>query len=410
MMTGDTMTPQTTTLQAIRRLAIIRQGLHQRPAHSSRETLLEIIRRTGLLQLDSVSVTARSHYLVMLSRAGLYDPAELDMLLADGHLFEYWAHAACMIPIEHYPYFEPWIRHKRETRTHFYRDMGSNPAETVEWVMKEIREQGALSSKEFESQRDGESGWWNWKPAKMALEYLFDHGYLMISHRVNFHRYYQLTEHVLEKHDFKLDYTLDDWQRWATMAGLRQQGSGTVADIADYYRLGKRTAEQNIMEMVRSGEVLPLQVEDMKTPMYIHRDDWPLLQEVEAGQHMPQVTTFLSPFDNLIWYRPRVEALFGFYYRIELYTPAPKRKYGYYVLPILHRDQLVGRIDPKIERKSRCFRIHALHLEPGTEVNDDLTAGMAAAVREFAAFHGCDTVEIDKSDDEDLKAAILQAV
>ena len=400
----------TISLETARRLAIVKQGLHQRPTTTDRDTLLQIIRRIGLLQLDSVSVTARSHYLVMHSRAGLYDPDELDSLLTDGHVFEYWAHAACIIPIEHYPYFEAHIQHKRETETNFYRGMGDNPPEIIEYVMGEIRQRGALASKDFETRREGENGWWNWKPSKVALEYLFNHGHLMTSHRVNFHRYYQLTERVLEKNNFTLDKTLEEWQHWATVNGLRYQGACTLGDIADYYRLKKTTVQQVLEPLLKAGEVIPLKVENRKMPFYLHHEDLPLLQEIEAGNHAPQLTTFLSPFDNLIWYRQRVETLFDFYYRIELYTPAPKRKYGYYVLPILHNDQLIGRIDPKIERKERCFRIHALHLEPDTTITDDMIEDISSAMREFAAFHGCEQMVIDKAANEDLKAEILRRV
>ena len=399
-----------TSRDAIRTLAVVKQGLHQRPPDAARDTLRRIVQQIGLLQLDSVSVTARSHYLVMLSRAGLYDVAALDSLLTEGHLFEYWAHAQCLAPIEAYPYFDARIRHKRETGTHYYRGMGDNPDDLVERVLAEIRANGPMSSKDFESARNGESGWWNWKPAKMALEYLFDHGHLMISHRVNFHRYYDLTERVLAKHDLTLDKTLDDWHRWAVVNALRQQGAGTLNDIADYYRLLKQTARAALNPLIEAGEVLALKVDGLKTPLYLHRDDLPLLQAVERGDHAPTLTTFLSPFDSLVWYRDRVEALFDFYYRIELYTPAAKRQYGYYVLPVLHRGRLVGRIDPKIERREKRFVMRALHLEPGVEADAELIAGLAGAVREFMAFHDCIAFALESAPNDAIRSALIQAV
>ncbi|MBZ0297604.1 MAG: winged helix DNA-binding domain-containing protein [Anaerolineae bacterium] len=398
------------TLDTVRELTVVKQGLHQRPANTHPEALRSIIQRIGLLQLDSVSVTARSHYLVMLSRAGLYDRDDLDSLLTSGQLFEYWAHAQCLIPIESFPYFKPLIDERRAKRKEYYRGMGSDPETTLNLVLQQIRDNGAMASKDFESPRNGESGWWNWKPAKVALEFLFDHGHLMISHRVNFHRYYELTERVLEKHGFKLDKTLEDWHRWAVVAGLRQQGMGVIADIADYYRLSKRTTQEMLNELVSSGEVLSLEVEGLRGPVYLHRDDLPLAQAVADGQHAPQVTTFLSPFDNLVWYRDRAEAVFKFYYRIEMYTPAAKRQYGYYVLPILHRGQLVGRIDPKIDRKAKRFIMRALHLEPDTVITDELVSGLADAIREFMAFHNCTDFALESSPSLQLEDALFAAL
>jgi uncharacterized protein YcaQ len=405
----DAMKPQhTTSIDMIRRMAVVRQGLHQRPPRVDRAALRQLIHQIGLLQLDSVSVTARSHYLVMLSRAGLYDPADLDSLLADGHLFEYWAHAACLIPIEHYPYFHPFIHHRRQTSQGYYRGMGSDPQATLSHVLDTIRQQGPLSSKDFESRRDGESGWWNWKPAKVALEYLFNHGHLMISHRVSFQRYYDLTERVLDGRGLVLDKSLDDWYRWAVVAGLRHQGAGTTADIADYYRLRKGDAQRVLNQLAQSGELMLLEVEGLRVKVYLHRDDWPLLQAVEAGQHIPRLTTFLSPFDNLLWYRDRIQALFDFFYRVEMYTPQPKRQYGYYVMPILHHGRLVGRIDPRVDRKAGVFSIRALHLEPGVEITDDLVEGLVGAVREFMAFHACQDFMLEQAHTDDLRAALLR--
>lgn len=400
----------TFTLDTIRNLAVVRQGLHQRPAKPDAVALLDIIQRIGLLQLDSVSVTARSHYLVMLSRAGLYNRDDLDNLLTSGRLFEYWAHAQCLVPIESFPYFEALIAHKRDTRQNFYRGLGNAPEITLNTVLEHIHENGPTSSRDFESPREGESGWWNWKPAKVALEFLFDHGHLMISHRVNFHRYYDLTERVVEKHSFRLDKTLEDWHRWAVIAGLRQQGMGVTADIADYYRLQKRTTQEVLNELVKSGEVLAFEIDGLRTPAYLHRDDLRLAEAVADGQHPPQVTTFLSPFDNLIWYRDRAEAVFRFYYRIEIYTPAAKRQYGYYVLPILHHGQLVGRVDPKIDRRAKRFIMHALHLEPDTVVTDDLVQGLAGAIKEFMAFHHCTDFAMESCVSQQLEDALFAAL
>lgn len=397
---------RTTAQQA----AIIRQNLHQRPQNPDKMSLKKIIRQLGLLQLDSINVTARSHYLVMLSRAGLYSVDDLDALLPERAVFEYWAHAACMIPMEDFGYFYPHMLAQQEPNRYLARRLGDDPQQIIDQALNAIREQGALSSGDFEHRREEKGSWWNWKPAKAALEYLYDCGRLMVSHRRHFHRYYDLPERVLDGIDVARDKSLDDWREWAVPAGLRPLGVGWLADIADYYRMKKQPAREALSRLEKSGEVLKIQVEGIQEMAYIHQEDLPLLDEIEAGKHPFQVTSFLSPFDNLIWYRDRTERLFDLFYRVEMYTPSSKRKYGYYVLPILHRDRLIGRIDPKIDREARRFIIRALHLEAGILPDSAMIDDLAACIREFMRFHDCDTFALEECADGKLKKALLKAV
>jgi len=400
--------PITVTRDDVKRLSIYKQGLNQRPESNDKEALKRIIERIGLLQLDSISVVARSHYLVMLARAGLYNRADLDDLLTEGWLFETWAHAACQLPISSYPYYHAYIQQKqlKETKWHI-KKLGDESEEIIGEVYNTLRDEGAMSSKDFDSAKKQAGGWWNWKPAKVALEYLFDRGEIMVTHRENFHRYYDLTERVLAKHDFTLDKTLDDFLQWTIEQGLRHTGIGTIADIADYYRRKKTPTKAVIADMVESGEVIPVEVVGWQDEeAYIHRDDLPLLEQIQAGQHDPQLTVFLSPFDPLFWHRDRDEMLWDFYYRIEVYTPKAKRQYGYYVMPILHKQELVGRIDPKVYRKKKHLVFHALHLEDTTVVTPELTRGLITAIEEFMAFHHCKTFELTACEDKDLKQAI----
>lgn len=395
----------------VKRLSIYKQGLHQRPAKNSQGELKQIIERIGLLQLDSISVVARSHYLVMLARAGLYNRSELDDLLTDGFLVEQWAHAACQLPMAHYPYYYPVLQQKQlKESKHHIKSLGDATEEIVQRVLDAIRENGAMSSKDFDSARKSKGGWWNWKPAKIALEYLFDRGELMVSTRHKFQRYYDLPERVLNGREITLNKTLDDYQQWTTLCGLHHLGIGTIADIADYYRQPKRQTATIIQQFVDAGDVLPVEVIGWQQPAYIHHDDLPLLEEIQTGKHTPELTVFLSPFDNLIWNRDRTEALWDFFYRIEVYTPKDKRIYGYYVMPILHRGELIGRIDPKIDRKAKKLMIHTLHLEDGVEVSDEMSEGIIAALREFMAFHHCTTFELSTCKDKSLKKRIVKAM
>ena len=395
------------TREDVKRLAVYKQGLHRRPQDSSQAELKRIIERIGLLQLDSISVIARSHYLVMLARAGLYQPADLDDLLTGGFLFESWAHAACQIPMAHYPCFHAWIQQKqlKETRWHIDR-LGSDADVIIRRVLETVREQGPMSSKDFQDARRRAGSWWNWKPAKVALEYLFDRGELMVAYRRQFQRYYDLSERVLANKNLKLDKTLEDYRRWTIEQGLRHIGIGTVDHIADYYRRPKREATAIINEMHRQGIVQPVEVAGREETAWIHRGDIALLDDIKAGQHEPQMTLFLSPFDNLFWHRGRDAMLWDFHYRIEVYTPRAKRVYGYYVLPILHGGELVGRVDPKADRKNKRLIFHALHLEDKTQVTAELIAGLIRAIEEFLAFHQCESFELRQCQNRALKRAL----
>ena len=397
--------------QDVKRLSVYKQGLHQRPASSDQAALKRIIERIGLLQLDSISVVARSHYLVMLARAGLYDPTELDALLDEGFLFETWAHAMCQLPSAHYPWYHAYKRDQRLNKNQWQVDrLGLDMQPIIDQVLATIRQRGAMSSKEFESQRQGEDGWWNWKPTKVALEFLLDRGDLMVSHRVKFQRYYDLPERVLARHSFRLDKTIDDFKRWTIERGLRHIGIATGNQVADYYRQYKRDAARILADMQRAGDALPVEVAGWPDAAFIHRDDLALLEQVQAGEHEPRLTVFLSPFDNLFWDRDRDLMLWDFFYRIEVYTPKAKRVHGYYVMPILHGSELIGRIDPKVDRKRKRLVFNNLHLERGVKLKGALYRGLIGAIEEFMAFHGCDSFELAKCNRAPLGRRLRKAL
>ena len=406
------------SLETARTMAVYKQGLHCRPSvadparFANRGALLDIIRRIGLLQLDSISVVARSHYLVMLSRAGLYDPADLDALLyPERRLFEGWAHAACLIPVEDYEYLRPTMLARRDRPLHKWtaRRLGDDPQGILDAVLNEVRERGPLASRDFEDTRDERGTWWDWKPAKTALEILFAHGHLMVDRRESFQRYYDLAERVLPASANAPVCTMKEYRRWATLRGVGILGVATGSHVSDYYRLNKPSTRARLTSLVAEGAVLPVEVEGWKEKAYLDPEDLPLVAEIERGAHTPQVTTLLSPFDNLIWERDRTSELFGFEYRSEMYTPAAKRQYGYYVLPILHRGRLVGRLDPKADRKAKLMRIRALYLEPGEAITGGLVKDLAGALREFAAFHGSERLLVERSEPEELAAHLIEA-
>jgi uncharacterized protein YcaQ len=404
------------SLETARALAVVKQGLHRRPPAADSQTLLEGIRRIGLLQLDTISVVARSHYLVMLSRVGLYDPADLDALLyPDRSLFESWAHAACLIPVADYPFFAPLIQARRQQPPEHWieRRLGDDPQGVLDAVLAEVRQRGPLASRDFEDPRAQRGTWWDWKPAKTALEVLFHGGYLMVDRREGFQRYYDLAERVLPTSAHPPQHTLDDYHRWATLRSVSCMGVATAPQVSDYYRQKKPATRARVKALAAEGALLPVEVEGWKETAYLHPADLPLVDEIEAGVYQPTLTTFLSPFDNLTWDRQRLSDLFGFDYRIEMYTAAAQRQYGYYVLPILHCGRLVGRLDPKADRKAGTLIIRAIYLEPGQSITDDLVAGIAGALREFMAFHRSKRLLIerpvdDRPEAEELVARLLE--
>jgi uncharacterized protein YcaQ len=398
------------SLNTARILAVVKQGLHRRPPAAGKQALVDIIRRIGLLQLDTIHVVARSHYLVILSRAGLYNPADLDALLyPDRRLFEQWAHAACLIPIEDHAYFAPVIQARRDGPLDGWveRRLGGEPDSILQAVLAEVHERGPLPSRHFEDPREQRGTWWDWKPAKTALEVLFDQGYLMVDRRENFHRFYDLAERVLPSSARPPQRTVKDYRRWATMRSVACLGVATPAHASDYYRQRKPMVRAQMEHLAGEGALVPVDVEGWKETAYLDPADLSLVGEIEAGEHQPTLTTFLSPFDNLIWDRQRVRDLFGFDYRVEMYTPATQRKHGYYLLPILHRGRLVGRLDPKADRKARTLIVRAVYLEPEEPLTGELLAGIAGALHEFMAFHGSQKLIIERTEPEELATLLF---
>ncbi|NLE99558.1 MAG: winged helix-turn-helix domain-containing protein [Anaerolineales bacterium] len=405
--------PTVIPIDTARSLAVIKQGLHRRLQSHDPQGLLNAVFRIGLVQLDSIHVVARSHYLVLLSRLGLYDPAELDRLLyPDRQLFEHWAHAACLIPCAHYGMFAPIIRARRTQSLGWLDRLGPDSQQVLEDVMATVRANGPVASKDFKDPRDKRGTWWDWKPAKMALEILFARGYLLVDRREGFQRYYDLAERVLPESSLDPTATVLDWHRWATLTSVRCLGVATARQVRDYYRQDGKAVRLALKDLVAQGAVIPVEVDGWTETAYMDTSDLRLAEEIAAGAHQPTLTTFLSPFDNLIWDRRRVHDLFGFDYRLEAYTPLAthQRKYGYYVMPILRRGRLVGRLDPKSDRRTRTLIVQAIHLEPDAPFTDDLVWDIAAALREFMAFHGCEALEIRNSNPDSLAGALLHSV
>ncbi|HKH12523.1 MAG TPA: crosslink repair DNA glycosylase YcaQ family protein [Rubrobacter sp.] len=398
--------------EAARSMLLAAQGLGSSPERPAEKgDVLETIRRMGVLQIDSISVVARSPYLVLWSRLGAYEPRWLDELLAEGSLFEGWSHAACFVPIEDYGLYRRFMLDGGgKSRAWF-----SAHPEEVRRVLGRIRQRGPVRSAEF-ARTDGKAGgWWEWKPEKRALEHLFAAGEIMISRRdPNFHRVYDLRERVLERAlpgwEDGLAPTPEEVRRALALKAVRALGVAFARWVPDYFRTPKRGADGLLEELADDGGLLRARIEGWDEPAYVHPENAVLAEEVVAGGLRSTVTTLLSPFDPVVWDRARALELFGFEYRIEVYTPAARRRYGYYSLPILHQNALVGRLDAKAHRKTGVFEVKALHLEPGASVDDDLLAGLADALRECAVWHGTPEILVRRSDPPDLAEDLSSAV
>jgi uncharacterized protein len=391
------MTISTITLETVRQLQLAAQGLLKPLPHpAQKEDVLAAIRHMGALQIDTISVVARSAHMVLFSRLGDYPSEWLDELLAEGKLFEYWAHAACYIPREDFPVYrrmmldglrgwsngQQWLEERKEL---------------VDAVLSRIRTEGPLRSADFERREGKGSGWWDWKEEKIVLERLMDDGVLTVARREKFQRLYDLTERVIHDLDQLEVPSIDDMVRQLSLKAVRCLGAAPARWVPDYFRLKKVPTARALAELVEEGKLLQVKVEGWEEPVLVHPENANLLEQAASGHLIPTLTTLLSPFDPLVWDRVRVKELFGFEFTIECYVPAAKRIYGYYLLPILHQGALIGRLDAKAHRKDGIFEIKALYLEPNIIPTPELGATLSNAIQRTASWHRTPQIIVGKT-------------
>lgn len=403
------------TLAEARYLALAAQGLETpsapakqiRPAKSD---LLALIDQGTVIQLDSISVISRTHETVLWSRLGDYDVSLLaELHYPDAELFEGWAHAASLLPVAALPYM------KRKMLLH--RDPAGRDGEylrknrdLLDHVLATVRDSGPLSTRAFERPEGKDRQRWEWyggKPAKEALDFLWYSGELMIQRRIGFERVYDLTERVFPGYWEEPLPSIDAQDRFFVGRGLRAVGVGTLPWIADYFHdrgrfVEAKRAKQQLSNLEHEGLALPTTIEGIPGHAWIDARLIDTLDAFRGGHLQPSRSTLLSPFDNLLWRRQRALALFGYDYRIETYTPEPLRQYGYYSLTILHRGQLIGRLDPRFKRKLGLLSIESVHLEPWVKPSADIADGIAWALRDLLRFLGGNEISITKTSPERL--------
>lgn len=393
-----------------RALMLSAQGLHRRPdKQATKVDVLRVIRRMCVLQIDTINVVARSPYLVLWSRLGSYEMRWLDELLAEGKLFEYWAHEACFLPVEDYALYRHRMLNAESLGWKYSRSWVEAHRVEVDHLLELIRVRGAVRAADFERTDGKAGGWWEWKTEKRALEMLFTAGELMIARRQNFQRVYDLRERVLPSWDDSQLPFIEDTHRMLALKAIRALGITTAKWVSDYFRTGKRETLGAVSALVNEEALISVEVEGWTEPALVHKENRKLLKEAASGKLKPELTTLLSPFDPLVWDRGRARAMFGFDYKLECYTPAPKRCYGYFTLPILHQGSLIGRLDAKAHRKEGIFEVKSLYLESSVRVNDELITNVAGAIRECAVWHKTPEVLVRESNPPGVAQRLLKA-
>lgn len=373
------------SLNEARHLHLAAQGLLKKPRRRARpKDILSTIQQMSLLQIDTINVVARSPYLVLFSRLGSYPQHWLDESLRNGELMEYWAHEACFMPRSDFRL----IRHRMlapEKMGWKYKDawMQEHAAE-IALLIQHIHDKGPVRSADFEHSRKGASGWWEWKPHKRHLEGLFTAGKVMVIERRNFQRVYDLTHRVMPDWDDERDL-VSQAEAEIIMLDNSARSLGIFREqwLADYYRLKRPALAAWREARAEQQQIIAVHVEKLGN-LWLHADLLPLLERALAGKLTATHSAVLSPFDPVVWDRKRAEQLFDFSYRLECYIPAPKRQYGYYVLPLLHRGQLVGRMDAKMHRQTGILEVISLWLQEGIKPTTTLQKGLRQAITDFA--------------------------
>lgn len=391
-------------LRAVRALFLERQHLTRPRARAlTPRRLVAFVEDVGGLQLDSINVVDRAHYLTLWSRFGPYDRARVDRLAYRRRLlFEYWAHAACLVPMSALPWWRRAMLDYRTRHTGWSTWLRRN-GRVVAAAREAIRANGPMANADFEARRPagGRRGWWDWKPVQHALHYLWMTGALAVHSRRHFQKRFDLLERAIPGADTVEAVTVEEFRRWHLERSLHAMGAATEADLARYLTFprfpvgARRTALQ---AMHARGEVVEVAVDGRPGRWWVLARDLPVLARAGRRRQPARGTTLLSPFDSLLWYRDRVSRLFGFDYRIEVYTPVSQRVHGYYTLPILHDGHLVGRVDAKAHRTDGVLEVRHVVLEPWLATGapppserepldpDAVLAGLADALHSLARF------------------------
>jgi uncharacterized protein YcaQ len=401
------------TLQQARNLHLAAQGLLQPPTRAAKRVdVAACIQRMALLQIDTIHVVSRSPYLVLHSRLGDYPRAWLEEALAAAQVFETWAHEACFAPADDLHLHRAYNRH---TRQHWgvahARKLASAQRQHLDKLLEHIRTNGPVKSSDFERPEGKGGAWWGWKDEKRWLEALFGLGELMIARRENFHRVYDLSERVAPQIlQPAAAPDLDALNTQLIEKAVAALGVTQARWINDYFRTKPRLKDIDLDALVEAGALLRVSVQGWDAPGYVHASHAALLNKARAGKLQATHTALLSPFDPVVWDRERGSVFFDFDYRLECYTPEDKRVYGYFVLPILCRGELIGRLDAKAHRAEGMFEVRALYAQPGLAWSEEHIADVAQTIQRSADWHGTPQVRITRTQPAKLAAPLRRAL
>ena len=403
------------SLAQARTLHLAAQGLLHPPRRRARPAdVTDAVARMRMLQIDSIHVIARSPYMVLFARLGAYPPAWLDQALEAGRLAECWAHEACFVPAADYP----WHAASRGLRDGHWahrhaRRMASEQSRTLRDLLRQVRERGPVLARELASERKRGSGWWNWSTQKAGLEALFARGELMVARRQRFERVYDLAEHVQARMRSVAGSVVDaapDAQAVRerfVLDAVRALGVARGAWIGDYHRMG--AVPQSMLEALAArGDLLRTAIDGLEGPAWVHREHAGLARRVAAGRLRATRVSLLSPFDPVVWDRQRARELFDFDYALECYTPARKRRYGYYVLPVLGRGRLMARVDAKAHRRDGVFEARGVFMQPGQATGRPSLHAVARALGECARWHDTPRVTLGRCEPASIRAPLAR--
>jgi uncharacterized protein YcaQ len=381
----------------------------------------EIINHLGYVQIDTISVINRAHHHIFWTRNNNYTEDVIHELQKNERLvFEYWGHAMSYLPIEDYRYYLPRMRNFKNPSSPWAIHQIEKAGHLLKPVLKRIKEEGPLSSKNFE-RLDGKKGgtWWDWKPAKVALELLFWRGDLMITERQKFNKVYDLTERVLPAHINIIKPKQNEIAEFLIRRAIRANGIISENEIlkflqpgssrdSDLQTAGRAVITKTIKKLIEANQIIEVAIEGTNSNKYYAFEE--TINYVSKLRSRSKQVFLLSPFDNLIIQRERIKNIFDFDYTIECYVPEPKRKYGYFVLPILYGNDFVGRLDPKADRKTKTLIIKNIFFEDGFNSYDELLPNLAAQISAMAKFNDCSKIEIQRTAPKIIKAVITKLI
>ncbi len=398
----------------------IRQGFGDDPLWSKPQ---KAIKEIAAVQIDSISVVARSHHLTLRNRVKDYQPNQLWKALRQHHVFETWAHACCIVPIEEYPYYWHYTQRDPSTFHSWYRNLYNKHRDLMDVVEARIRDEGPLSSRDFEDPSGKKrGGFWDWKPAKIALDLLWNTGRIAVQERKSFLRVYDLTERVIPSKYFDQKVERDQVWRFFLERSLDCLVASTPKQLLEYIDLKNyaldygseqrprnrtKIMEQLLGQFEQEDLVTRIEIPNTKHTYYVLTRQLPFLHKVQDRRHSLSRVWFINPFDNLVWDRLRAQELFGMKIRLEAYTPPAKREFGYYIMPILWQHRLIGRLDPKADRPSGTLILRNLEVD----VPRNQLAAIIDPIREelerFKRFHNLSKVQIDRANPVKLKKQLL---